>query len=120
MYLNKHILPSYIVFKNTVIRERWELFYLMMHSWLCGIEHMVKDHSEMTIAATSSATLFDWQQGFFYMYHPTDITYYSVCYTSRGALTGTKNSSMGPLRGIDQTTNRSMSGCSTRYKKVLS
>ena len=26
-----------------------------------------------------------------------DSTYHSVCYTSRGALAGTRNSSMGPL-----------------------
>ena len=31
------------------------------------------------------------------MHHPTDrITYHSLCYTSRGALAGTRNSSVGP------------------------
>ena len=31
------------------------------------------------------------------MHHPTDrITYHSLCYTSRGALAGTRTSSMGP------------------------
>ena len=32
-----------------------------------------------------------------YMHHPTDrITHHDLCYTSRGALAGTRNSSMGP------------------------
>ena len=29
--------------------------------------------------------------------HRQDNTYHSLCYTSRGALAGTRNSSMGPL-----------------------
>ena len=40
-----------------------------------------------------------------------DNTYHSVCYTSRGALVGTRNSSMGPPLRINQTTHRSMSEC---------
>ena len=35
--------------------------------------------------------------GFFYMHHPRqDSTYHGLCYTSRGALAGMRNSSMGP------------------------
>ena len=30
------------------------------------------------------------------MHHPTDRIAHSLCYTSRGALAGTRNSSMGP------------------------
>ena len=43
-------------------------------------------------------SLIDQQQGFFYMHHPTDkmIPYHGLCYTSHGALAGTRNSSMGP------------------------
>ena len=36
-------------------------------------------------------------------------TYHSLCYTSRGALAGTRNSSMGPPSRIDPTTDRTMS-----------
>ena len=47
---------------------------------------MVKDHSfqlaAMVLLYPSS--------------HRQDNTYHSLCYTSRGALAGTKNSSMGP------------------------
>ena len=35
-------------------------------------------------------------QGFFYMHYHTDRKHTTVCYTSRGALAGTRNSSMGP------------------------
>ena len=62
--------------------------------------HMVKDHSvgeKKPATATSYATLFNCNhQGIFYMYHPTDSTYHGLCYTSSGALAGSRNSSMGP------------------------
>ena len=41
--------------------------------------------------------------------HRQDNTYHSLCYTCRGTLAGTRNSSMGPLWGIDTTTHRTMS-----------
>ena len=41
--------------------------------------------------------------------HRQDNTYHGLCYTSRGALAGTRNSSMGPPRRIDPTTHRTMS-----------
>ena len=41
--------------------------------------------------------------------HRLNNTYHSLCYTSRGALAGTRNSSMGPPWRIDPTTHRSMS-----------
>ena len=35
------------------------------------------------------------------MHHPTDrITHTSLCYTSRGALAGMRNNSMGPLSDL--------------------
>ena len=41
------------------------------------------------------------------MHHPRqDNTYCSLCYTSRGALAGTRNSSMGPPWRVDLTTRR--------------
>ena len=81
---------------------------------------MIKDNSESETkpATTTWATLSDYQQGFFYMHHPTDrivpfhrqdSTYHGLCYTSRGALAGTRNSSMGPPWRIDPMTHRRMS-----------
>ena len=46
--------------------------------------------------------------------HRQDSTYHGLCYTSCGALAGTRNSSMGPPHeGIDPTTHRTMSERST-------
>ena len=41
--------------------------------------------------------------------HRQDNTYHRLCYTSRGALAGTRNSSMGPPWKIDLMTHRTMS-----------
>ena len=41
--------------------------------------------------------------------HRQDITYHGLCYTSRGALAGTRNGSMGPQWRVDPTTHRTMS-----------
>ena len=41
-----------------------------------------------------------------------DNTYHDLCNTSRGALAGTRNSSMGRPWRIDPTTHRTMSECS--------
>ena len=41
--------------------------------------------------------------------HRQDSTYHSLCYTSRGTLAGTRNSSMGPPQRIDPTTHCTMS-----------
>ena len=51
-----------------------------------------------------------------------DNTYHSLCYISRGALAGTRNSSMGPPLRIDPTTHRIMSersyhGATSRSRK---
>ena len=41
-----------------------------------------------------------------------DNTYHGLCYTTRGELAGTRNSSMCPPCGIDPTTHVAMSECS--------
>ena len=41
-----------------------------------------------------------------------DCTYYGLCYTSRVALAGIRNSSMGPPLGFDLMIPQTMSGCS--------
>ena len=45
--------------------------------------------------------------------HRQDNTYHGLCYTSRGALAGTRNSSMKDPWRIDPTTHRTMSEHST-------
>ena len=96
-----------------------EMFYLTTHSThfilrLYGVGHMVKDHSdsERGNPLPIHGLLFPIkQQGFFYMHHPRqDSTYHGLCYTSRGALAGTRNSSMGPPHeGSIQRPQRTMS-----------
>ena len=57
------------------------------------------------------------------MHNPTDrITSPGLCYSSRGALAGTRNSSLGSPRRIDSTTHRTISersyhGAKTKIKK---
>ena len=55
---------------NVLFNDALNTFYLRLY----GVRHMVKDHSdsERKPAATTWATLFDKQQGFFYMHYPTD------------------------------------------------
>ena len=82
-------------------RER-EMFYLTTHSThfyvgLYGVRHMVKDHSDSEkgnplpphYRLTARVLLYGPS-------HRQDNTYHGLCYTSRGALAGTRNSSMGP------------------------
>ena len=70
------------------------MFYLMTHSIrLFGFRHIIYRERKPT-ASTTWATLFDLQQGFYYMYHPTDRIAHTT--TSHGALAETRNSSMGP------------------------
>ena len=70
------------------------------HLRLCGVRHMVKDHSdservnplppyELLFPINSKVILYAPS-------HRQDSTYHGLCYTSRGALAGTRNSSMGP------------------------
>ena len=63
---------------NVLFNEALNTFHLRLY----GVTHMVKDNSDRVILYASS--------------HRQDTTYHSLCYTSHGALAGTRNSSMGP------------------------
>ena len=79
------------------VNDALNTFYL----WLYGIGHMVKDHSDSErenplppywiLFPISSMGSFICR-----ISHRQDSTYHGLCYTSRGALAGTRNSSMGP------------------------
>ena len=68
---------------NVLFNDTLNTFYLRLY----GIKHMVKDHSDSDrgnpLPPHASC-------------HRQDNTYHSLCYTNRGALAGTRNSSMGP------------------------
>ena len=72
---------------NVLFNNAFNTFYL----WLYGVELMVMNHSDSErepSAATSWVTLFNLQQGIFYMHHTTKnpSTYYCFCYTCCGVL----------------------------------
>ena len=86
------------------IRE-WEMFYLTMHSTHFIYGYMASDIWLRTILIVRKETRCR-HIGYSYrltarvlLYAPShrqDNTYHGLCYTSRGALAGTRNNSMGP------------------------
>ena len=86
-------------------RER-KMFYLTMHSTHFIYGYMASDIWLRTILIVRKETRCR-HIGYSYrltarvlLYAPShrqDNTYHGLCYTSRGALAGTRNSSMGPL-----------------------
>ena len=96
------------------------MFYLTTHSThfylrLYGVRHMVKDHSdsEKGIPLPPHRLLLSINSKVVVFYAPShrqDNTYHGLCYTSRGALAGTRNSSMGPPH--EGSIHRTMSECS--------
>ena len=67
---------------NVLFNDALNTFYLRLY----GIRHMVKNHS---FRLTARVLLYAQS-------HRQGSTYHGLCYTSRGALAGTRNSSMGP------------------------
>ena len=89
-------------------------FYLRLY----GVRHMVKDHSDSEkgnllpphrlLFPINSKGSFICRQ---------DNTYHSLCYTSRGALAGTRNSSMGsPHEGLIR---RPIASCPNQWLLVI-
>ena len=70
---------------------------------------MVKDHSDSKRG--NPLFLINCKGSFYAPPHKEHIIYHNLCYTSRGALAGTGNSSMGPPRRIDPMTQCTMSEC---------
>ena len=89
---------------KTILRER-EMFYLTTHSTHFIYGYMASDIWLRTILIVRKETCCR-HIGYSYrlaarvlLYAPShrlDSTYHDLCYTSRGALAGTRNSSMGP------------------------
>ena len=81
---------------NSLFNDALNTLYLRLY----GVRHMVKDHSDnkrgnllppyrLLFPISSKVFLYA-------LSHRQDNTYHSLCYTSRGALDRTGNSSMGP------------------------
>ena len=88
---------------NVLFNDALKTFYLQLY----GIRHMVKDHSDSEKGNPLPHIGYSLQlTGNVLLYAPShrqDSTYHSLCYTSCGALAGTRNSSMGPPFRIDPT-----------------
>ena len=81
---------------NILFNDAVNTFYLRLY----GVRHMVKDHSDsergthyrhMGYSFRLAATVLLYASS-----HRQDNTYHGICYTSRGALTGKRQSSKGP------------------------
>ena len=93
------------VFACLLIQGRKEMFYLTTHSTHFIYDYMASDIWLRTILIVRKET---WCHHIGYSYritarvllyapsHRQDNTYHGLCYTSSGALAGTRNSSMGP------------------------
>ena len=74
--------------RNVLFNDALNTFYLRLY----GVRHMVKDHSD----SEKGNPLPPHRVLLYAPSHRQDNTYHGLCYTSRGALAGTRNSSMGP------------------------
>ena len=94
---------------NVLFNDTLNTFYLRLY----GVRHMVKDHSDsergnlllphgLVFRLAARVALYS-------SYHRQDTTYHDLCFTNRGALAWTRNSSMGPPGKIDPTTHCTMS-----------
>ena len=78
---------------NVLFNDALNTFYLQLY----GVRHMVKDHydSEKGNPLPPHRLLFTINSKDSFICTIQDSTYHSLCYTSRGALAGTRNSSTG-------------------------
>ena len=78
------------------VKKLLNTFYLRLY----GVIHMVKDHSDCEWETRCRHMGYSFRlaaMGLLYASsHRQDDTYNGLCYSSRGALAGTRNSSMGP------------------------
>ena len=101
------LLPKFanIIYFQEKEKEREKMFYLTTHSTHFIYGYMASDIWLRTILIVRKETRCP-HIGYSYrltarvlLYAPShrqDNTYHGLCYTSRGALAGTRNSSMGP------------------------
>ena len=91
------------------------MFYLTTHSThyiycLCGVRHMVKDHTDSEKRNPQPPQELAARVLLHAKSHRQESTYHCLCYISRGTLAVKRNSSMGPPRGINPTTHRTING----------
>ena len=79
--------------RNVLFNDALNTFYLLLY----GVRHMVKDQSDREKGNPPPHIGYSYRlTARFFLYAPSyrqDNTYHGLCYTSRGALVGTRNSS---------------------------
>ena len=119
----KHGLADVFLEWNTNVlfaRKCWrkDIFYLTTHSTHFIYSYIASDKWLRTILIVRKETRCRhigysfWLTARVLLYAPShrqDGTYHSICYTSHGALAGTRNSSIGPPWRIDPTKHRTIS-----------
>ena len=82
--------------ENVLFNDALNTFYLRLY----GVRHMVKDHSdserENPLPPHGLPFSINSKGSFICTIPRQDSTYHDLCYTSRGALAGMRNSSIGP------------------------
>ena len=82
--------------RNVLFNDALNTFYLRLY----GVRHMVKNHSDSEKDNPLPPHSYSYRLTARVILHAPshiqDNTYHGLCYTSRGALAGTRNSSMGP------------------------
>ena len=78
--------------RNVLFNDALNTFYLQLY----GVRHMVKDHSDSEKGNPLPPHRLTARVLLYAPSHRQDNTYHGLCYTSRGALAGTRNISMGP------------------------
>ena len=75
---------------NVLFKDALNTFYL----WLYGVRHMVKDHSDRSEETCSHHIGYSFRLAARVLLYASsqtqDSTYHGLCYTSRGALVGTR------------------------------
>ena len=94
---NVHNVPnSYRKEGNVLFNDALNTFYIRLY----GVRHMVEDHSDNERGNPLPPHGYSFRLAarvlLYASSHRQDNTYHGICYTSRGALAGTRNCSMGP------------------------
>ena len=76
---------------NVLFNDALNTFYLRLY----GVRHMVKGHSDSEKGNIGYSFRLTARVLLYAPSHRQDSTYHELCYTNRGALAGTRNSSMG-------------------------
>ena len=99
MFLNETAVLSGVEREREIyfsFNDALNTFYLRLY----GFRHMVKDHLIVRMETHCRHIGYSYRlTARVLLYAPShrqDNTYHGLCYTSRGALAGTRNSSMGP------------------------